>query len=115
MKTLKNCIKLSCSIKIYVPSTVDVDKESDNSLYVDKTLSFLAENCGGSTSSKALGAWISSSGKLIKENVTVVFAYTDQNNLELIIDSVYDWCIKLKTELSQESIALEINNELYLI
>jgi hypothetical protein len=115
MKTLKNCIKLSCSVKIYVPSTININQSFDSQEWIDKTLSFLSQEFGGSTASKALGAWLSSKGELVKENVTMVFSYANQSQLEQSIDKVYDFCLDMKAKLSQEAIALEVNNELYLV
>ena len=115
MKTLKNCIKLSCSIKIYVPSTIDIKLEFDSQEWIDKTLELLSKEFGGSTSTKAIGAWVSNNGELIKENVTLVFSYATQEQLENSIDEIYEFCLAMKTKLSQEAIALEVNNELYLI
>lgn len=115
MKTLKNCIKLSCSIKIYVPSTINVNQSFDSQEWTDKALNLLSKEFGGSTSSKALGGWISDKGELIKENITLVFSYATQEQLENSIDKIYDFCVDMKIKLSQEAIALEVNNELYLI
>lgn len=115
MKSLKNCVKLSCSVKIYVPSTVNVNQSFDSQEWVDKTLKFLSDEFGGSTASKALGAWVSNRGELVKENVTMAFSYTSQTQLEQSIEKVYDFCLDMKAKLSQEAIALEVNNELYLV
>lgn len=115
MKTLKNCIKLSSSIRIYVPSTVNVDEKIDSSEWINRSLSILSQEFGGSTASSALGAWISSKGDLIKENVTMVFSYARQEQLENSIEKIYEFCLEMKKELSQEAIALEVNGELYLI
>ncbi len=115
MKTLKNCIKLSCSIKIYVPSTVNVNQSFDSQEWTDKALALLSQEFNGATASKALGAWVSNGGELVKENVTMVFSYADQSQLEKSIDKVYDFCLDMKIKLSQEMVALEVNNELYLI
>lgn len=115
MKALKNCIKLSCSVKIYVPSTINVEENFDSQEWVEKALQFLSERFGGSTASKALGAWVSTEGKLIKESVTMVFAYATQDALEKYIEETYEFCIDMKSLLKQEAIALEINNELYLL
>lgn len=115
MKTLKNCVKLSSSVRIYVPSTIDVDKDFDNSLWVDEAMRMLAVHFGGATSSQALGSWVSSSGQLVKEHVTIVFAYAEQSQLNASIESIHDFCVKMKLELKQEAIALEVNNELYLV
>ena len=35
MKKLQNCFKLGSKITIYVPSTVDVDKQVSNTKYVN--------------------------------------------------------------------------------
>ena len=115
MKTLKNCIKLSSQVKIYVPSTTNISEASESMEWIDKSLDLLSKEFGGATASSALGAWISHKGSLIKESITVVFAYCRQEQLEKSIEKIYDFCMKMKNELKQESIALEINGEMYLL
>lgn len=115
MKTLKNCIKLSSVVKIYIPSTINVNEEIDSTIHTDRALTFLSGLFGGATSTPALGAWMTQGGGLIKERVTIVFAYADTLGLSVHIDDIYNYCLCLKRELNQEAIALEINGELYLI
>lgn len=115
MKHLKNCICLGSIVKIYVPSTYNINENLDCSAWIDKTLTFLAEKFGGATASEALGAWLSLEKGLVKERITVVFAYTTSNDLSENINSVYDFCIEMKEKLKQESIALEVNGELYFV
>lgn len=115
MKQLKNCVKLRSQVKIYVPSTYSVDNEIDNSEYVDRTLTFLSKCFQGATCSEALGAWVTASGNLIKEKVSMCFSFANQEDLNKNIDSIYDYCLNLKLELKQEMIALELNGELYFI
>jgi hypothetical protein len=115
MKHLKNCIKLSCQVKIYVPSTINIKETTNTFEWVNKSLLFLSQKFGGSTASKALGAWVSKSGELIKEDVTLIFSYADQSLLTLYADEIYEFCLSMKNDLKQEAIALEINGELYLI
>ena len=115
MKQLKNCIKLGCQVRVYVPSTVNVSESFNSSEWVDKALCILSSEFGGATSSNALGAWVSNKGELIKENVTIVFAYAKQEQLEKGIDKIYNFCLSMKQSLAQESIALEVNGEMYLI
>jgi hypothetical protein len=112
---LKNCIKLGCNVKIYVPSTTNIDKPQDNILWENSSLELLSRIFGGATSTKALGCWLSQSGALVKEGVTLVISYTTQEDLEKNIDEVYDFCLKMKTELKQEAISLEVNGELYFV
>ena len=115
MKILKNCIKLSCSVRVYVPSTINVNQSFDNEQVVNSTLELLSSEFGGATASKAVGGWMSLNGELVKENVTIVFSYATSQQLENSIDKIYDYCLALKSSLSQEAIALEINNEMHLI
>ena len=115
MKKLKNLIKLSSKVAIYVPSTVNINCQIDNSKYVEKTGGFLSECFGGATSTKCVGMWMSNSEGLVKEKTTLVFAYCTSEQLEKNIDAVIDYCISLKNELKQESIALEVNGEMYFI
>lgn len=115
MKNLKNCVKLSCSVRIFVPSTINVNQSIDSQKYVEQTLRFLSEQFGGATASKALGAWVSANGDLVTENVTIAFSFCNSDQLEHCIQNVYGYCLALKHELSQEAIALEINNELHLV
>lgn len=115
MKALKNCIKLSCQVKVYVPSTIRIRQQFNCLDWIEKTMSLLSNEFGGATATTALGAWVSNQGDLVKENVTVVFSYATQDKLEKSINNVYDFCLSMKHGLEQESIALEINGEMYLI
>lgn len=115
MKALKNCIKLGCSVKIYVPSTSNVNETADTSRWVDASMKLLAQEFGGATATQALGAWLSMEKGLVKERVTLVIAYTTSEGISQKIDLIYEFCEKMKKDLSQETIALEINNELYFI
>lgn len=115
MKILKNCIKLSCQVKIFVPSTVDVIVDFDSSEWIDKALCLLSEEFGGATASNALGVWQTMQGNLIKEKVTIVFSFARQEQLNDSIEKIHNFCLEMKKSLSQESVALEVNGELYLI
>jgi hypothetical protein len=115
MKALKNCIKLGSKVTVYVPATTDVDKTADTRAYVEKTASLLAECFGGATSSPAIGYWLSSVSGLVREDTTIVFAYASEADLTQKIDTVVGWCEAMREELTQESIALEINGEMYFI
>ncbi|MDD4354228.1 MAG: hypothetical protein PHN56_07290 [Candidatus Nanoarchaeia archaeon] len=114
-KKLKNLIVLESNVKIYIPSTINVNETFDNSLYVDNTLKLLSEYFGGSTSYKAVGCWISQNTGLIKENVTICESYCKELDLQKNISDIIDYCEKLKTELKQEAISLEVNNKLYFV
>lgn len=50
---LKNCLKLSSKITVYVPATNGIDKAADNTEQVKKTAALLSELFGGATSTPA--------------------------------------------------------------
>lgn len=115
MKVLKNAIELNSQVKIYVPSTVDVDIVADTKKWIDDSLTLLSKCFGGSTATNALGAWITATGKLVKEDVVICFSYAKEADLEASINEIYGFCLRMKLELKQEMIALEVNGRLYLI
>ena len=114
-KKLKNMFKLSSKVTIYVPATVNVTEQIDNTQYVDRIASLLSKCFGGSTSTPALGYWLSSTQGLVKEKTTMIFSYCKDQDLEEKIDVIITACEELKKELAQEAIAMEINGEMYFI
>ena len=114
-KTLKNLIPLESNIKIYVPSTVNVNEQTDNSKQVDSILQKLSGLFGGATSYAALGCWSSPTIGLIKEKVTICESYMHEPDLKANIDTIIDICEELKNEMNQEAISLEVNNKLYFV
>lgn len=117
-KKLKSLFKLSCSVKIYVPSTINTNQTLDKSTTqakVDETLEFLGRLFGGSTSLKAYGSWVTATGELVKERVIIVMSYCDQSSLEEHIEDVISYAERLKADMSQEAVSIEINNELYFV
>ena len=114
-RTLKNLIALESNIKIYVPSTVNVNQQTDNTEQVDRILSQLSGLFGGATSYAALGCWSSPTVGLIKEHVTICESYMHENTLKDNVNTIIDICERLKTEMNQETISLEVNNKLYFI
>lgn len=112
---LKNCFKLSSKITVYVPATSSVSEATDNTEQVKRTASLLADCFGGSTSTAALGYWLSPAAGLVAEATTIVFAYAADKDMQKHIGRVVDHCEALKVEMGQEAVALEINGEMYFI
>lgn len=112
---LKSCFKLSSKITVYVPATNGVSESTDNTEQVKRTASLLADCFGGSTSTAALGYWLSPAAGLVAEATTIVFAYAADKDLQDHIGRVVDHCEALKVEMGQEAVALEINGEMYFI
>ena len=115
MKQLEQLTKLDKNIKIYLPSTTDVDKKIDTSKQIDNTLTLLSNKFGGSTSTKGTGTWVSETSGLVKEDVTICESYCTGSDLKNSLTDVINYCKELKKELNQEAISLEFNSELYFI
>lgn len=112
---LKNVFSLSSKVTVYVPATIDIDKEIDNKEFVDRAATLLSDCFGGATSTDALGYWTSPTAGLVKERTTMVFAYASEKDLRNKLDQVIDLCEDLKKEMTQDAIALEINGEMFFI
>lgn len=112
---LKNMIELSSRMTIYIPSTININQEIDNTKHVEEAAAMLADFFGGATSTDAAGYWLSNSAGLVREKSTMIFAYCSEADLEKHIDHVVEYCEKLKAELKQDAIALELNGKMYFI
>lgn len=105
-------MKLKNKISIYIPSTVNINQKTDNSEKVKQTEIFLSGLFGGCTSFKACGNWISNNNQLVKEEVTIVYAFCDSKQFRKSKKQIIQYCEKLCAEMSQEAISLEINRKL---
>lgn len=112
---LQNLFKLSSKITIYIPSTADINKPIDNSAFVDEAATLFSNCFGGATSCETLGYWCSPSAGLVKERTTMVFAYCSDVDLQNHTDKVIDFALKVKAELAQDAVAVEINGEMYFV
>ena len=115
MKALENMIPLNSKITVYVPASVNVDKEIDNAPFVDRVARLLSEAFGGATASPAQGFWVSQDSALIREKTTMVFAYCRTEDAEKYMEDVVRLCVSLKHEMGQEAIAMEYNGDMYFI
>lgn len=110
----KPFLTLPDRIAVYIPSTTDTDQYTDTTEYVNAALRFLSTLCGGATSQQARGAWVSESGVLVIEDVTIVYSNTDDLN-DSLVSQVYDFAGHIKQALSQEAVSVEINGALNLV
>lgn len=115
VETLVDRLDRTNRIAIFIPTTVDVNSNLDTTPYVQKTLDFLAERFGGATSKEASGVWNSSEVGLVGEKVYIVNTFVTPQDLNKYLDEVIDYVKKLKVELRQEAMALEVNNKLTLL
>lgn len=115
MKALENMIPLKSKVTVYVPATVNVNEEIDNSEQVARVARLLSECFGGATASPAQGFWVSDARELVKESTTMVFAYCTTEQAEEYMEDIVRLCVTLKHEMGQEAIALEYNGGMYFI
>lgn len=112
MKQLKFKFDLSCKVSIYVPATINVNEQIDNTEYVKRVIKQLSTMFGGATASQAVGGWVCESGEVVLENTTIVYSFCKEKDLQERITDILAICEDLKRELSQEAISLEINGQL---
>ena len=117
MKTQNFVFDLNCKFAIYVPTTVVVDRvDVEVAERVKKhVMERLATWFGGSTSTPAVGAWVSESGKTIYENVNIVYTYCTSAQAITEFKNVIALCEYVKKEMSQEAVTLEYNEQIKII
>lgn len=111
MKTLKFKFDLDSKVSIYVPSTNNVSVEVDNSEAVRSVIRELSQLFGGATATQAVGGWVSESGETILERVTIVYSFCTSEQLRKHFDDVYAIAQRIKEEMTQEAVTLEINGQ----
>lgn len=113
-QVLENKFKLKDKVAVFVPSTSDVNQVVDNEKYINETLELLSKMFGGASAEDVKGAWVSEQYGLVVEEIKNVYAYASELNDENV-GKIVEYCEKLKLELNQEAIGLEVNGEFYLI
>lgn len=104
-------------IGVYIPTTIDVDKAVDTTSYIERTQNFLKQLFGDvmTTSDMAQGVWNSEEVGLVSEAIHIVRTFVTQATLERFLGDVLEYVESLKEELSQEAMAIEVNQKLMLI
>jgi CRP-like cAMP-binding protein len=115
LSTIVDRLERVNQIGIYIPTTIATNQEMDTSDYVQAALNFLAERFGGATSKEAKGVWNSEEVGLVDEKVYLVYTYATRSDMNKYLDEVVEYVKEIKTQLSQEAMALEVNNKLTLI
>ena len=115
LNILNYCLMLSHIFKIYVPSTTDVNTPTDNAEKVRNTLVFLSDMFGGATATPARGAWVSNSAGLVLEDVTICYAFCTLGGKLRNRRRVMQYAARLRDEMKQEAISVEIDGRLYFV
>lgn len=114
---LEGQFHLSHVVKIYIPSTVkgniEITEEAQQK-FVDQALTRFSQWFGGATAVDGEGAWVDKDQKLIKENVTIVYAYAEKLDKKSL-NQVVAYAKQLKEDLAQYAISLEVDGKMYFI
>ncbi|WP_231868350.1 DUF3574 domain-containing protein [Fictibacillus phosphorivorans] len=111
---LKGQYSLDEVIKIYVPSTYNVDQPIDNTPYVNQSLETFSKMFGGATAVDGTGAWVSEDDQLVKEKVTIVYSFAEDLDKKSI-NAVVAYAKSLKEDMKQSAISLEVDGKMYFI
>lgn len=115
MKRLKFKFDLDCKVSVYVPSTINVNEHTDNSEQVKKTITALCKLFGGATASRATGGWVCETGETILEDVVIVYSFCTSEQLAEHFHEVIAICERIKSEMAQEAVTLEVNGQVSFI
>lgn len=96
-------------VSVYVPSTKNGNQvlscvERDTA--ISHTAVLFSSHFGGCTAIPGVGFYLSSSGELIREDVTIIKAYTENKDSLVVARNEANY---IKKSLSQESVLLETN------
>jgi len=114
---LKHLFALEISVKLFIPSTIDINKPSTimQAAFERSALELFSELFGGATSYQAVGAWSSKTGGLVTENVKIVEAFATTEAAKSGMAQVVAFAEKMKAEMRQEAVALQYQNQLFFI
>lgn len=109
MKNFK--FDLNAKVAIYVPSTTNVNEPTDNAAMVNKVMESFSNWFGGCTSTPAVGGWVSNSGTLVVESVTIVYAFCTPESFGEHFEEVMQLATEIRDEMKQEAVTLEYNGQ----
>lgn len=115
MKQQTGAVELPQRVALYVPSTTDTDKPTDNAAQVERVASRFCEMFGGATAQESTGFWMSDTAGLVREAVTIVFSACTAAQLREHLPDVLQLAQQIKAEMQQEAVSAEINSTLYII
>lgn len=108
-------IKLPHRVAVYVPSTQDINHATDNAEQVQRVARELAEMFGGATATTARGFWVSDAAGLVAEAVTIVYASCTDRQYHEQVPEVIRIAQRIKEEMQQEAVSIELDGILYLV
>lgn len=100
---------------IYIPGTININRDIDNAKHVNAVATMFADMFGGATSQDVTGYWVSSDHGIVTEKITQVYSFSKTEDINKHLPKILAYCERLKVELQQEAISLELNGKLYFI
>ena len=113
--SIPGVVKLASRVAIYVPSTTATDHATDNRQQVEEVAAKLSAMFGGATATEARGYWVSQSAGLAGEAVTIVYSNAAAEDIERHGAEIVAICHKIKNEMKQEAVSLEVDGNLFLV
>ena len=106
---------MDCFVRVYIPSRDFRGRKINNKKMVHKMSGLFARLFGGYTIFRSQGGWQSESGEIIEEDIILVESYASRVGFDERLKAVQVIILDFKSKYQQESIALNINNTLYLL
>ncbi len=99
-------------VRLYVPSKDRRGKRVKNRKAVAEVEALFARSFGGCTRWQGVGTYVSAADRLIKEEVVIVESNATDEELKTHLPALRALAEKMKVDLNQEAVALEINGVL---
>ncbi len=112
---MQQAVTLPQRVALYVPSTTDTDKPTDNAAQVERVAREFCGWFGGATAQPSAGYWLSDTAGLVREAVTIVFAACTADQLREHLPDVLTLAQQIKQDMAQEAVSVELNGTLYII
>lgn len=108
-------ITLPQRVALYVPSTTDTDKPTDNAAQVERVAREFCGWFGGATAQESTGFWMSDTAGLVREAVTIVYAACTADQLRDRLPDVLTLAQQIKQDMAQEAVTITIDQKMYII
>lgn len=100
---------------VYVPSTTNVSKATDNSEVVKAVRKALSNRFGGATGINAVGSYVDTKGNLINEPVVIVSAFISEDTHNGAMEFVQEIAETICNAMSQECVMFTYDGIGYLV
>jgi CRP/FNR family transcriptional regulator len=113
--TLANRLGRTNQIGIYIPTRLHNKPDVDMSAYVQRTLGFLEQMFGSATGYPVTREADSDPAGVTGERIQLVQTFVTQADMDRHLGSVLAFVERIKSDLDQEAMALEVNQNVMLV